>query len=407
MINGIFDLNNITDANLHDMFDDINFDIRSLDDINVEPYDENYQENINNPNMPNHDKTNEGNTFDDACPNCSVNDSVFEDVELGIIICKNCGQVIDNLMDSGPEWRNYEDGGKKDASRCSIPVNKLLPQSSLGTSMAGNCKSRMRTIQMWSRIPYRERSLNNVFKIIQEKCLQGNILKCIEDDAKILYKKISECKHVKGRNKGKFIIIRGKNRKSLIAACLFFACRKNNKTRSPKEIADLFDLKYTEINKGCKNFLKFMKLRKMDLGIGISQPEHFVIRFCNELRIKTQYIDQAVKIAQNITKLNVASVHTPFSTAISSILLMAEINNLKIITKKKLALKFKVSEVTITKTYKKLEQYKKILLDDKLIDTLIVQIKKSKENEAIPSNVLERFKKFNITPKTNSNNNSD
>ena len=54
-----------------------------------------------------------------------------------------------------------------------------------------------------------------------------------------MYKNISDCKHAIGKNKDKAIIIRGKNRISVIAACIIFACRKKDKTRSPKEIAEI------------------------------------------------------------------------------------------------------------------------------------------------------------------------
>lgn len=367
-IQNIDDFSNLTDAALRDIFDDIDFDVHQK--VNTE-------ENK------------------DICPKCFRSNCIVEDTVYSILVCTNCGQVTGNLVDQNPEWRQFEDDNKNE-SRCSMPVNKLLPQSSLGTSIAGNFKSRLKTLHTWSQMPYKERSLNAVFKIIQSKCQKGNIVKCIEDDAKIMYKSISECKHVKGKNKGKFIIIRGKNRQSLIAACVFFACRRNGKTRSPKEIADLFDLKYTEITKGCKNFLRLMKIRKLGINIGTSQPEHFVTRFCNELKIKKHYIDQAVQISRNIRKLNIASVHTPFSTATSSILLMAELNDLRSISKKKLSNKFKVSEVTITKTYRKIEQYKKILIDDKVTDKLVEMIKQNKENDKIPDSILERFKKFDI-----------
>ena len=73
--------------------------------------------------------------------------------------------------------------------------NDLLPQSSLGTTIGGGkFKSRIKTLHNWSAMPYRERSLHQVFKKFQEKCAFTGILKCIEDDAKIMYKTISECK---------------------------------------------------------------------------------------------------------------------------------------------------------------------------------------------------------------------
>ena len=149
------------------------------------------------------------------CENCN-DDNIVEDTAHGIIVCRSCGEVLSNLMDTNPEWTQYNDDNKKDMNRCSHPISQLLPQSSTATTIAGSCSSRIKTLHGWSAMPYKERSLNEVFKIIQAKCAEGKILKCIEDDAKIMYKNISDCKHVTGKNSGKPIIIRGKNRTSEI-----------------------------------------------------------------------------------------------------------------------------------------------------------------------------------------------
>ena len=158
-----------------------------------------------------------------CCDNCN-SDDIIEDTSQGILVCRSCGQVVSNLMDSGAEWSQYNDDNKKDMNRCSHPISQLLPQSSTATTISGTCSSRIKTLHGWSAMPYKERSLNEVFKIIQKKCIHGKIVKCIEDDAKIMYKNISNCKHINGKNIGKSVIIRGKNRTSVIAACILFAC---------------------------------------------------------------------------------------------------------------------------------------------------------------------------------------
>lgn len=365
----IDDINNLTEGDLRDIFDDIEI--------------ANQSEIIDNEKK-------------DICPSCNKENQIVEDMAQGFRVCKNCGQVIDNLMDCNPEWRQYEDD-KGDSSRCSMPINKLLPQSSLGTTISGGAfKSRLKTLHGWSAMPYKERSLNMVFKEIQSKCQQAGIIKCIEDDAKIMYKSISECKHIKGKNKGKYIIIRGANRRSLIAACVFFACKKKNMTRSPKEISDLFDLKYTEMTRGCKNFTKLVKIRKLEINMGMSLPEHFVIRFCNELKIKKNYTDEVLKIANNINRLNIASDHTPFSIATGSILLMAENNGLSSISKRRIAEKFGVSEVTITKTYKKLWQYRHIILSNDITEKVLKENLVESTQHVIPNEIQDRMKKFGI-----------
>lgn len=360
------DITNLTDVQIMNLFDDINFDVT---------------ENIKC-----------SNNLD--CPKCKTANFIINDISGGMSICSKCGQVVDMLTDMGPENRQFDDD-KNETRQMGIPINKLLPQSSLGTTISGHYKSRLKILHSWSAMPYKERSLNLVFKDIQHRCQQFNIMKCIEEDAKIMYKTISECKHFKGKNNGKFIIIRGANRKSLIGACVFFACRRKGMTRSPKEIADIFEIKYTEMTRGCKNFMKLMKLKKMSLNVGTSKPEDFIARFCKELKIKEPYLQQTLKIAKNIRKLNIASVHTPLSSATGSILLMAELSGLTYITKRKLAEQFRVSEVTITKTYKKLDQFKKALVDDELTDRIVDMIKEQEKKDQVPDFITEKCKYFN------------
>ncbi|AYV78736.1 MAG: transcription initiation factor IIB [Edafosvirus sp.] len=368
----IEDINNLTDIDLRDIFEDIDFKKKAGVQTDVEKEI-------------------------DICPNCNTADNIIDDSSAGISVCKKCGQVIGSLMDSNPEWRQFDDDTKTTVGRCSLPISQLLPQSSLGTSIGGLGRSRIKTLHGWNAMPYKERSLNIVLKEIQYRCHKGIILKCIEDDAKIMYKMVSESKHLKGKNKGKSIIIRGANRKSLIAACIFFACRRKGETRSPKEIADIFEMKYTEITKGCKTFLKLMKIRKkgkFDLNMNSSFPEHFVTRFCKELKIKKLFMDQALQITKNIQKLNIASVHTPLAVATGSILLMADLNNLSVLTKRKIAQQFNVSEVTIAKAYKKILPYKNALIDDALTDKIVISLQKNSDEIIIPDILKKRLELF-------------
>lgn len=328
------------------------------------------------------------------CENCN-NDDIVEDTSQGNLVCKQCGQVISTLVDSNPEWTQYNDDNKKDMNRCSQPINKLLPQSSTATTIAGSCSSRIRVLHGWGAMPYKERSLNEVFKTIQKMCSKGKIFKCIEDDAKIMYKNISDCKHKSGKNKDKSIIIRGKNRTSLIAACVLFACRKKDETRSPKEIAELFDIKYTEITKGCKIFSKLAKIKNMEIVTNFTKPEHFITRFCDELKIKKQYAEQSIKISNNVHKLQIASVHTPLSLATGAIYLMIYLNKLNI-QKKVIAEKFNVSQVTIAKAFKKLEPFINILTNDDVCDRLSVEIKKYQDDIQIGESLKPKFLRFNI-----------
>ena len=334
---------------------------------------------------------NEYNT--EYCTNCK-NTNLVMDTTNAIIVCTSCGQTQDYLLDANPEWRQYDDDTKNDTPRCGKVINQLLPQSSLGTHV--NAYGRIKQIHNWNAMPYKERSLNGVFKKINDVCLEYNIPKKIQEDAQIMYKKVSECTHDNGKNKGKNIITRGINRDSIIASSLFFACRKNNLTRSPKEIAKMFNLAETDLNRGGKNFQKLKKKTLPGSYMGTSTPIDFIKRKCDELQIKSDYTDVAKKIAINIEKLNIASTHTSYSLAAASILLMAEHCNLKTITKRNLSKIFEVSDVTITKTFKKILGFKRILFNDNYVDIILKNIIKNEKKNVISKELYNRMKKFEI-----------
>lgn len=329
------------------------------------------------------------------CKTCKSSDKIADDNSQGIVVCMGCGTILSEIFDDNAEWKQYaNDDGKESNARCTNSINFFLPQSSLGTTIGCSNRNRVKILHNWSAMPYKERSLNIVLKEIQSKCRSSGILKCIEDDAKILYKNISESKHLYGKNKGKNVIIRGANRKSLIAACVFFACKRKGKTRSPKEIAKLFELKYKDITKGCKTFLKLIKLKHLQYDMHISNAEHFITRYCRQLHITNEYINQAIQIAKNIQKINIASMHTPFSVATGSILLVVDLNKLHI-DRRFIAEQFNVSEVTVIKTYKKLEQYKHVLVNDELTEKIAKLIDEDKKKIKMPDKLKQIYDEIN------------
>lgn len=338
-----------------------------------------------------------------SCPNCLSQDAILSNRDQGIVECTNCGQVIEGMLDDGAEWKHQQDTSKPDNARCTKMTNVLLPQSSLGINIEVKGNGRLKKLHNWGRIPYKERSLGIVFGIISQICAKGHILKCVEDDAKIMFKNIHSGKHFLEKKRNKNIILRGKNRIGLIGACIYFACKKNNKIRTPKEIAELCDIETTELNKGCKFFIKTVSHRKTytELTSYIDQTNNFVSLFCTRLNLNREYMDLALKINKNIMALGIVSIHTPISIAIACILIMANHTGLKDINRRSMSDMFKVSEVIVSKTYKRLEPFKNALIDDKLSDLLVKKINGLKKHDSIPLNILEKCRRFGVNNKDN------
>jgi len=329
-------------------------------------------------------------TGDVICNNCNTEDYLAIDNANGVVVCTQCGAVMTEIFDNNPEWKSYD--GNNASARCNGANNAFLPRSSLGTSISGSNRNRVKVLHMWNAMPYKERSLNVELKEIQSVCRDAGIVKCIEDDTKILYKIISESKHLYGKNQGKYIIIRGDKRKGLKGACLYFACKRKGDTRSPKEIAKLFGIKDKDIRKGCKTCKKLLQLNQIPYDPNTNNPEHFIKRYCRELHLDKEYTAEILRIIKNIEKLDLVSCHTPQTVAIAGIILIIELNNIDI-DRKVLETKFEVSGVTLEKAYKKIEKYKDIITNDDLTDKIQIMLNKEKQKIQVPEKLKTIYNK--------------
>lgn len=314
------------------------------------------------------------------CKGCNSEGTLIEDPHASVVVCSECGMVNEELLDHGPEWRQYnnEDSSNEGVSRCGMPSNFFFPKSSQGTIMAGSSNNRLKRKQKWNSMVYKERSLNQVFEYISQVCSNHGIPRIIVDSARILYKKINDCKHKNGSNVGKQIIIRGENRVSIIAACVFKACEMNKNPRSVKEIAKYFELDEKKVTKGNKQFEKIMKNVEDNMiildNLGSSTAEDYIRRHCPKLKINKENTEIAVRISNNCCRMKLASDHNPQSIAAGSILVMVNFCNLRI-DKKDIAKLFGTSDVTISKIYNKVIKYVEALIDDDATDYLIEKFK--------------------------------
>lgn len=304
------------------------------------------------------------------CTRCNSENLITDG---GYLVCTDCGVVNQQVLDRNPEWTHFEDGKSEGSARCGVPTNVFLPCSSLGTTIVGPGCSRLKKLHSWVQMPYKERSLSEVLQDIEGKCRKYKITKGVIVNAQYLYKKISEIKHTDGNNVGKHVIIRGMNRKSIIAACVFYGTLMQDTPSSLKKIADIFNLEMTQITKGIRHFNILLEHEPVIQEISPSHPSKFIKSYHNELGINNSYVQIAMKIARNICKLDLASNHQPISIAAGIIAFMIDNYPLKL-TKKQVIETFKISEVTINKISQKINQYKNIILDDEKTEKIYQRI---------------------------------
>jgi len=277
----------------------------------------------------------------------------------GSNVCCQCGKMYPTI-DMSAEWRFYGDEGMgSNPTRCGMPINPLLLESSLGCKVmcSGASSYEMRKIRRyteWQSMPYSEKSQYDEFQHISAMANISGIPKMIVDSACRHHKKISEKQ-----------TFRGDNRQGIIAASIYIACRAENCPRTAKEIAHIFHLDHTSATRGCKNAMTI--LNELDVG-GVStnkfpttSPHSFIDRYCSNLNMSSDMTRMAEFIALRIDKINLIPENTPHSVAAGIIYFIAHDFKLGI-SKQDIKRVSDISEVTINKCYKKIDAVKLQLL---------------------------------------------
>jgi len=289
----------------------------------------------------------------------------------GFLSCKNpkCGILYKDIVDQSAEWRFYgaDDNQHSDPTRCGLPINPLLKESSYGCKVICPHSSsyemkKIRKYTEWLGMPYREKAQYDDFQKITILANQSGIPKLIIDDAVIYYKRISEAK-----------TFRGLNRDGIIAASIYVSARINNYPRTAKEIATIFHLDNTSSTKGCKNALSIINDIESQLNnkdktmLHQTTPVSFIDRYCSKLNINSELTKLCKFIAIRIQRNNLITEITPPSIAAGIVYFVSQLCSM-CLSKKSVSNVSEISEVTINKCYKKLIKIKLELIPNKILD---------------------------------------
>ena len=280
---------------------------------------------------------------------CGCEDFIKED---NMNICTKCSSIVSNVIESGAEWRFYgnDDNRDGDPSRCGMPTNNLLPKSSIGSMISCGYKDnidirRIRMFQMWNSMPYDERTLWNVFDKMTANTINNGIPQKVIDNAKVLYKKASEKK-----------ISRGDNKDGLIASCIYHSCLLNKVPKSSKDIAAMFNISHVTLNKGNSRFQTLLQI-----NVSSPDPIDFISQYGNNLSMSIYDINECKELVKFIEDNEIMNDNSPTSSAAGILYYYSIIKNLGY-TKKKFAKACNVSEVTIVKCYKIINNYNDFII---------------------------------------------
>ena len=311
----------------------------------------------------------------------------------GFLTCTNnkCGIIYKDMLDQSAEWRYYgaDDNQNSDPTRCGMPINPYLEESSFGCKVLclGPSSYEMRKIRRyteWQSMPYKEKSQYDEFQRITIMAQNAGIPKLIIDDAIRYHKKVSEYEQT----------FRGDNKDGLIAASIYISCRINNYPRTAKELATIFHLDVTSATQGCKNAQLIINDLEKDMdnkdktAFCKTKPESFIERYCSRLNINTELTKLCHFIAIKIEKLNLMPENTPHSIAAGVVYFIAQLCKLNI-SKKDVKNISEISEVTINKCFKKLEKRTEELIPDIILKKYGIVTLTTVESETKLNNLVK------------------
>ena len=287
---------------------------------------------------------------------CCCSEFINED---NMNICSKCSSIISNVIENTAEWRFYgnDDNRDGDPSRCGMPTNNLLPKSSMGSMIGCGYKDnidirRIRMFQMWNSMPYDERTLWNVFDKMTANTINNGIPQKVIDNAKVLYKKASEKK-----------ISRGDNKEGLIASCIYHSCLLNKIPKSSKDIAAMFNISHVTLNKGNSRFQTLLQI-----NVSSPDPIDFISQYGNNLNMYIGDINKCKELVKIIEDNEIMNYNSPTSSAAGILYYYSVVKNLGY-SKKKFAKACNVSEVTIVKCYKIINNYHDFIIKNSDIFT--------------------------------------
>ena len=196
--------------------------------------------------------------FSEKPSSCAIcdDDSAIE-TDGSDLVCMRCGSIIDTPLERGAEYRWYsaESGSGPDPSRCSFPVNHLMPESSLGTMILtrnnSGAMNRIKRYHNWILMPYRERTLWTIFDSLQVRASNAGISTAAIEEAKELFAQLTASDICRGQAQ----------RDAMQAACLMEALKRHGTPRISKDIATIFNIPLRQVTKGIKKFQHLFAIR--------------------------------------------------------------------------------------------------------------------------------------------------
>jgi len=296
-------------------------------------------------------------TYIKRCPECGSVSLTYDD-QKGEIICNECGLIIEEKMvDTGQDiGGQFDKADKKGRGGAPMSIQKF--DKGLTTNVgeisdiyrleAGSTRKFLRLKKWQERVSTSiERNLRLAMAELRRVASFLNLPSVVRDESSRVYNFVLQ--------RG---LVRGRSMESVIAACIYAACRSYNIPRTLDEIASASDVERKEIGRTYRFIV-----RKLKIKVTPSSPKDYISRFSSILHLSPKAQNESLKILKKADISELTSGRGPAGVAAAALYVAALMNDEKK-TQREVADVAGITEVTIRNRYKELiEQLK---LEDKL-----------------------------------------
>lgn len=290
-----------------------------------------------------------------VCPECGGT-KLMNDYERAEVVCNDCGLVIyDKMIDTGPEWRAFDQDQKFKRSRVGAPMTYTIhdkglstmidwhDKDSYGKDISPGRRAQLYRLRKWQRrirvSNATERNLALALSELERSSSHMGIPRNIKETAAVIYRRAVK--------KG---LIRGRSIEGVVAASLYAACRQCKVPRTLDEIANVVRVDKKEIGRTYRFISRELNLRLMP-----TNPKDYVARFASELNLSGEVHSKAIEIIDLATKKDLTSGRGPTGVAAAAIYIASVLLGERQ-TQREVAEVAGVTEVTIRNRYKELAE---------------------------------------------------
>ena len=251
--------------------------------------------------------------------------------------------MVDSGQDAGGQFDKSDKRGRSGAPMSMQKFDKGLTTnvgeiSDIYKLEAGQTRKFLRLKKWQERVSTSiERNLRLAMAELRRVASFLNLPSVVRDEASRVYNYVLQ--------RG---LVRGRSMESVIAACIYAACRSYNIPRTLDEIANASDVERKEIGRTYRFIV-----RKLKIKVTPSSPKDYISRFSSILHLSPKTQNEALKILKKADISELTSGRGPAGIAAAALYVAALMNDEKK-TQREVADVAGITEVTIRNRYKEL-----------------------------------------------------